>query len=515
MRTRALLLLLVVAIATVSAAARGDRPAAAEGGRPPVVLLVFDEFPADALTGPDGKIDAARFPNFAALARTSTWFRGATTVFDSTTKAVPAILDARAPRMGTGPGFQGHPANVFTLFDSLGYDVVAEESVSPLCPPSVCPGSAPGTAEGVLDRLRGGERQARLRDWIDSMRGGAAPTLYMQHALLPHEPWIYLPSGRQNRPQGKDPVGAINRPIGFHDPELTDHNHLRHLLQVGSVDRDIGVLMRRLRSQGMLDRALIAVVADHGYSFEVGASDRRQVSETNIAQIAPVPYFVKAPGQHKGRIDDRLVRTMDFLPTIADLLGVRIPWPHEGRSAFARSTRLRQVVRIPRRDFSRVVSIGRAELESRRREIRLWRARRFGSGATSRLFLGDPWAAAYRIGPHPELIGTTPPAATAASATVRARLANARLLRHGAPGRRVYPTRVAGRLSGSPPGVTRDLAVAANGRVEAVGRSFRLEGQPPEYFSLVLPETALHRGRNSVEILEVGAGGRLTSLGRF
>ena len=61
----------------------------------------------------------------------------------------------------------------------------------------------------------------------------------------------------------------------------------------------------------------------------------------------------------------------------------------------------------------------------------------------------------------------------------------------------------------------RDLAVAANGRIQAVGRSFRLEGQRPEYFSLVLPESSLHPGRNSVEILEVGAGGRLTSLGRF
>ncbi len=162
------------------------------------------------------------------------------------------------------------------------------------------------------------------------MRRGAGPTLYMQHALLPHEPWIYLPSGRQNRPSGKDPVGAVNRPIGFHDALLTDHNHLRHLLQVGSVDHDIGLLIRHLRGEELFDRALIAVVADHGYSFEVGADDRRQVTDTNIAQIAPVPYFVKAPGQRKGRVADQLVRTVDLLPTIADLLGVRIPWPSRG-----------------------------------------------------------------------------------------------------------------------------------------------------------------------------------------
>ena len=515
MRARALVLVLVVAAGVAGAVARSDHSSAAGQGRPPVVLLVFDEFPADALVGPDGRIDAARFPNFAALARTSTWFRGATTVFDSTTKAVPAILDARAPRQGTGPGYEGHPVNVFTLFDSLGYDVVAEESVSPLCPPSVCAGSAPGTAEGVLDRLRGPDRHALLRRWIASMRPRARPALYVQHALLPHEPWIYLPSGRRNRPPGKDPVGALNRPIGFHDPRLTDHNHLRHLLQVGSVDREIGLLIRRLRRAGMFDRALIAVVADHGYSFEVGAGDRRQVSESNVEQIAPVPYFVKAPGQGRGRTDDRLVRTVDLLPTITDLIGVRIPWPHEGRSAFAPATRRRAAVRIPRRDFSRVVTVGRAELERRRREIRLWRARKFGSGATSRLFYGDAWASAYRIGPNPELIGTTAPRDAATSRGIRAQLANARLLGNVGTGAPVYPTRVTGRLRGTPPGTMRDLAVAANGRIEAVGRSFRLEGQPEEYFSLVLPETSVRRGRNTIQIFEVRPGGGLGTLGRF
>ena len=515
MPARALAVLLVVAAGVAGGLARSERASAAAGDRPPVVLLVFDEFPADALLGPDGRIDAARFPNFAALARTSTWFRSATTVFDSTTRAVPAILDARAPRPDTGPGFQGHPDNVFTLFDSLGYRVVAEESVSPLCPPSVCPGSTPGTADAVLGRLRGNDRHTRLRDWIASMRRGAGPTLYMQHALLPHEPWIYLPSGRQNRPSGKDPVGAVNRPIGFHDALLTDHNHLRHLLQVGSVDHDIGLLIRHLRGEELFDRALIAVVADHGYSFEVGADDRRQVTDTNIAQIAPVPYFVKAPGQRKGRVADQLVRTVDLLPTIADLLGVRIPWRHEGRSGFSASTLRRKVVRIPRRDFSRVVSIEGAELERRRRQVRLQRARKFGSGSGSRVFLGDPWASAYLIGPHPELIGRPVDRdSVTASGSVRAALANARLLRSVRPGHGVYPTRVTGILRGGTAAEKRDLAVAANGRIQAVGRSFRLRGQRPEYFSLVLPESSLHAGRNTVEILEVGPG-RLTSLGRF
>ena len=58
----------------------------------PVVVVLFDEFSGASLAGRDGRIDASRYPNFARLARTSTWYRNATTVADETTSAVPAVL---------------------------------------------------------------------------------------------------------------------------------------------------------------------------------------------------------------------------------------------------------------------------------------------------------------------------------------------------------------------------------------------------------------------------------------
>ena len=69
-----------------------------------------------------------------------------------------------------------------------------------------------------------------------------------------------------------------------------------------------------------------------------------------------------------------------------------------------------------------------------------------------------------------------------------------------------------GRLTGSPPEVLRDLAVAVNGRIRAVGRSFRLRGRRTEYFSMLVPETSLRPGRNRVELFEVGSRGRPPEL---
>jgi hypothetical protein len=82
---------------------------------PPVVLVVFDALPVRLLEDATGHIDSERFPNFAALARTGTWYRNATTIHESTRFSVPAILDGERPRPGVAETLQGHPGNLLTI----------------------------------------------------------------------------------------------------------------------------------------------------------------------------------------------------------------------------------------------------------------------------------------------------------------------------------------------------------------------------------------------------------------
>jgi hypothetical protein len=314
---------------------------------------------------------------------------------------------------------------------------------------------------------------------------------------------------------GEDPIEGLNRWVGFHDPRLTEHNHMRHLLQVGYVDHELGLVLRRLRSTGLLRRSVLIVTADHGYSFDVGVLSRRKVSESTVEEIAPVPFFVKAPGQLEGAVDESLVGTVDIVPTIADLLGVRVGWRHDGRSAFSAAIRRRDEVRIPTRDFDRVIRIGGEELERRRRAIRLARARTFGTGVQSELLFGDPWATVYRVGPNRELLDRRVARLPVRRPSVaRATVANAELVRDVRRGDELIPTRVTGSLGRGRPRRLRDLAVAVNGRICAVGRSFRLRRRPTEYFSLLVPEDALRPGRNVVELFEVRPSGRLVQLAR-
>ena len=50
------------------------------GEAPPIVFIVFDEFPLNSLLDENYEIDADRYPNVSALATQSYWFRNTTTV---------------------------------------------------------------------------------------------------------------------------------------------------------------------------------------------------------------------------------------------------------------------------------------------------------------------------------------------------------------------------------------------------------------------------------------------------
>src|SRR5918993_4063699 len=187
---------------------------AAVPGKPPVVLLMFDEFPADLLLGPDGRIDRGRYPAFAELADASHWFPNATTTFDSTTKAIPQIMDGRYPRPGGQPTFRSHRRSVYDLFARRGYAIERVEAATSVCPPRYCPG-ARRTRPAILPQLQRGRRE-RLARFFDSIGPREKPTFWLGHILLPHGPYIFLPSGKQMRAGWQDLVPGINGVPSFH-----------------------------------------------------------------------------------------------------------------------------------------------------------------------------------------------------------------------------------------------------------------------------------------------------------
>jgi hypothetical protein len=502
----------------------------------PVVFLLFDEFPVIDLQEKSEAIDARRFPNFARLEAGSTWFRNTTTLSASTTVAVPAILTGQKPVKGALPIYRDHPNNLFTLLGSR-YRMQVTESQTRLCPQRLCKRKgadaasrlsslysdarvvylhlvAPPALEDrlpVIDESWGnfgsnstaaaalaGNRPlpkvdlstfylSRVRDFnrfVASFRnpGNGPPTLYFLHVLLPHAPWLYFPDGKVRAVTRTNAPGRTGE--RWFNEQLAEQAWQRHLLQLGYTDRLLGKFLRRLHATGLWDKALVVVTADHGISFR-GGDLRRRPTKRNLAELAFTPLFMKLPGQQQGRVvDDRHVLTLDILPTIADVLGIKVPWRTDGSSALAGGPGSNRV------DVAGVSTPYAAALAQRRssldRQLGL-----VGSGGWGPQFAAT---GSYRGLAGRSVASLRPASSLAASASFDA--VGSRLVGSLPRRSRLIPSPLAGSISGLRPGDA--IAFALNGRIAAVTEVYRDRAGGSSRFSALAPESAFRPGRNSV-----------------
>jgi hypothetical protein len=329
---------------------------------PPVFLVVFDEFRLRDLLGADEKINGAMFPNFQKLAEDSYWFRNATANADNTAMSVPVILTGNFP-VGIDPSHAAYPQNVFTLVQPL-YDTYVHEVVTHFCIAGQyhCPDEEIQSSDfailrdllfiyaaHVLPKKYVAGLPSMARSWgpfrdsneeisarIDRFQAflnslSALPddrTFVMFHEMMPHSPYALTSVGTiySAEPSYVDPSFVGNT-------ELLDSLHKRYVMQMTYVDNEVGRLITRLKQLGLYDKSLIIITADHGVSFRLNAPGR-DLNPADADEILPVPLFIKTPFQESGATSDRDVQLIDVLPTMAGLLGLKVPWAVRGHSVF-------------------------------------------------------------------------------------------------------------------------------------------------------------------------------------
>jgi Sulfatase len=488
---------------------------------PRVVMLVFDEFPEGSLLDGKGRIDSELFPHFAELAGDASWYRNTSAVAGYTQVAVPAVLTGNYPAepdpVVTSATF---PHSIFSLLDGA-YELNVHESATRICPKDSC-GSGGATdvssrsgVRGLVDEawtawrrfawpdrnkgaidFAGGSDPSEAdalrsgREFVRSLQPGTNARLDFLHVLMPHQPWHYLPTGQDYEQQGP----AAGAPFYTWSTEYAARSaRERHLLQLQAVDRLLGQVIDRLRSFGAYDRSLLVVTADHGVSFHAGASIRG-ASAPGYQDVAWTPLFVKAPGQSKGAVDDEPAQSIDVLPTIADHLGIELPWKVDGRSVLgprrAEGPRpfykwnLNQLPTPPGKDF--------LQLDGRAGFARMLESRASSVG-------GDPELRLYRDGPYGKLVGTAAGPRIVGKATTKAHIDG--LDRYAALDLDA-PKAPWAYLSGSidgPLGVP--LAIAVDGKVVAFSETAGSTDGP--VFWAMLPPPLLRDGRNDVELYVV------------
>lgn len=374
--------------ATVTSEASRVHPTASMASTPPtddlptVVWVVFDELPLLSIVDANLEIDRHLCPNLAAFAETATWYRNAVTVWSSTSESIVSMLTGTVGELRAPPTRDRYPNNLLTWLEST-HETRAVESVTSLAPPTavdLLPRPARRTrlagllsdsaviaahlvvppASGIvlppIDNRWGGfwnfrvvraraggpstherrlpwafaladARADQFDDFLASIEANDRPGMFFAHIMLPHMPYRYLPSGRV---YGGRPVYGRPGVAWLENEWFALQTYQRHLLQTGYVDRLVGDLVKRLEKTGLWDRTVVVITSDHGVSHWPG-DDRRLPRDTDHPDdILRVPLLIKAPHQTEGRIDDRPARTMDALPTIAMLLGQRLPWSTDG-----------------------------------------------------------------------------------------------------------------------------------------------------------------------------------------
>ena len=105
---------------------------------------------------------------------------------------------------------------------------------------------------------------------------------------------------------------------------MTDREGIRRCIDgydtaIRYVDEQIARIVDRLKAAGVYDDTAIVIHADHGENLgELGIYGEHGTADKATCNV---PFIVKWPGMKQGHVDDALHYSLDWAPTLMDLIG--------------------------------------------------------------------------------------------------------------------------------------------------------------------------------------------------
>jgi choline-sulfatase len=163
--------------------------------------------------------------------------------------------------------------------------------------------SARGETRYKSVERRGSEVVAHALAWLNDHPKG--PFFIWVHLYDAHEPY--------------DPP----------EPFKTQYKSAPYDGEIAYVDSVVGTLLAELRTRGLYDGTLIALMADHGESL--GAHGEESHGFFLYDETIHVPLLFKLPGEHPvGERIEKPVALVDVLPTVLQTVGIEIPKEVQG-----------------------------------------------------------------------------------------------------------------------------------------------------------------------------------------
>ncbi len=163
------------------------------------------------------------------------------------------------------------------------------------------------------------------REQMQAAQQQSKPFFLYVNYFDPHTPFHDQFEGVPAKPH----TPAQMRPFPFHPVDELNKGVREQMAGyyngIARVDVGIGLLLDELKNAGRDRDTLVIFIGDHGAPFPRG---KNAVYEAGIR----VPYLVLWPGATTPHRDDHLVSAIDFLPTVLDAAGVKLPAPLPGAS---------------------------------------------------------------------------------------------------------------------------------------------------------------------------------------
>jgi|GEM_PF-128825 len=156
--------------------------------------------------------------------------------------------------------------------------------------------------------------------WLERLRRGRF--FIFIHYMETHDPYFVHPYNGEGYARVSNPNP---------DPSMAGRLSEMYDGELRYVDEAVGHLCDWLREAGLYDETLIVLTADHGQEFHEHGGWWH--GTTLYEEQIHVPLLVKLPGgEQAGRVDQRMVRTLDVTPTILTLAGIPPHATMQGKS---------------------------------------------------------------------------------------------------------------------------------------------------------------------------------------
>ncbi len=144
----------------------------------------------------------------------------------------------------------------------------------------------------------------------------------------PHPPYDLVPQKYMDLYEGKEIPFRENVPKAFREDPEYQKKRQEYFAAVSGLDENFGRLLRYLKENGLMEDTMIVLSADHG---DCMGSHGRYGKNIWYEESIRIPLYFYGPGIPAGE-SDVLFASQDHMPTLLQLLGVKLPDTIEGKA---------------------------------------------------------------------------------------------------------------------------------------------------------------------------------------